>query len=77
MYEAEFYKREADSYAQKLKEMEIKFEELKKKTEQEINIKTENLKADDLFETNKKSPDSLILKQNNRILMLEDNSNKH
>jgi hypothetical protein len=75
-YEAEFYKKEAQSYADKLKEWEIKFEELKKQTEQEIKIKTQKLKAENLFETNSKSVmDSILLKQNNSILMLEDKTN--
>lgn len=75
-YEAEFYKKEAESYADKLKEWEIKFEELKKQTEQEIKIKTQKLKAENLFETNSKSAmDSILLKQNKSILMLEDKTN--
>ncbi|OIK13404.1 hypothetical protein BIV60_14085 [Bacillus sp. MUM 116] len=75
-YEAEFYKKEAQSYADKLKEWEIKFEELKKQTEKEIKIKTQKLKAENLFETNSKSAmDSILLKQNNSILMLDDKTN--
>ena len=77
MHEAEFYKREAKSYSEKLKDIEIKFEALKKQMEQEVASKTQNLKAEDLFETKSKSSmDTLLLKQNNNILMLEDNSNK-
>ncbi|WP_309858102.1 hypothetical protein [Bacillus sp. SLBN-46] len=75
-YEAEFFKREAQSYADKLKEWELKFEELKKQTEQEIKIKTQNLKAEDLFETNSKSAnEAILLKQKSSILMLEDKTN--
>jgi hypothetical protein len=77
MNEAEFYKKEAESYAQKIKDLEKQFEELKKQTEKEVKNKTRNLKAEDLFDTATKSVnDSLTLKQNNNILMLEDSSKK-
>jgi hypothetical protein len=77
MHEAEFYKKEAESYSKKLEDLEIKFEALKKQMEQEVATKTQNLKAEDLFETNSKSSmDTLLLKQNNNILMLEENPKK-
>jgi flagellar motility protein MotE (MotC chaperone) len=72
MYEAEFYKREVESYEQKIKDLEKRFKELKKQTEEEVKDKTKNLKAEELFDTtNKTVNNSLILKQNNNILMLE------
>ena len=77
MNEAEFYKKEAESYAQKLKDLEEQFKELKKQTEQEVKNKTRNLKAEDLFDTASISiNNSLTLKQDNNILMLEDSSKK-
>lgn len=76
MHEAEFYKKEAESYEEKLKDLEIKFETLKTQMEKEVANKTQNLQAEDLFETNSKSSvDTLLLKQNSSILMLEDKSN--
>lgn len=78
MHEAEFYKKEAESFGEKLKDLEIKFETLKTQMEKEVATRTQNLKAEDLFETNSKSSvDTLLLKQNNSILMLEDKSNNN
>ncbi|MDR4889721.1 hypothetical protein RGU12_19700 [Fredinandcohnia sp. QZ13] len=72
-FEYEFYKKEAESYKEKIKVMEEELEKLKETLREDINKKTTDLKAEDLFSTNSKdSYNPFVLKDTNNILKLED-----
>jgi len=71
--EAEFYKREAESYARKMEDLERQFNEFKQSVQKDVENKTKDLKAKDLFETKK---EDFTFNSTKNILRLEDSSNK-
>ncbi|MEH7236766.1 hypothetical protein [Bacillus sp. JJ1562] len=72
-YEYEFYKKEAESYAEKMKDMEEELEKLKQSIREDVTKKTKDLKAENLFSTNTKdSYNPFVLKDTNNILKLEN-----
>lgn len=71
--EAEFYKREVESYASKMEDLERQFNEFKQSVQKDVVNKTKDLKAEDLFKTNK---EDFSFNSSNNILRLEDSSKK-
>ncbi|UOE53431.1 hypothetical protein [Cytobacillus oceanisediminis] len=71
--EAEFYKREDESYARKMEDLERQFNEFKQSVQNDVENKTKDLKAEDLFKTNK---EDFSFNWSSNILRLEDSSKK-
>ncbi|MGG0174699.1 hypothetical protein [Gottfriedia acidiceleris] len=75
-YEAEFYKREAESLAEKIKDWEVKYEKLKQSVDKEVKEKTTHLKSNDLFESNSKGEYKEIKLVNNQNILRLENKNE-
>ncbi|KRG13933.1 hypothetical protein ACA30_13480 [Virgibacillus soli] len=74
LFEAEFYKRQAESATKEIQELAKEFAIIEEKTVKLVKESTSKMKAEDLFELNK-ADESIELKEKKNYIQVNDNKN--